>query len=383
VNIAFMNTPATNPRLIYDLLGLCQSMSYADPEAFLRSVQSLQLVSTDRVRWSTQTNVKTASVFIRSEWGTLVLLSGTQGTLHLAQLVSGWENPGAAIRGNGANPAFENAMLATLETLPGGAIRPDYPVRIFGYSYGGAVGQVMADEFQNNLRFEDVECISVASPRAGTVDFQRRMSRVRNTRWFADNDPVRFMPPHIDEVPSVATMTLARTWRGMDTQVQSPTGFQIEADGNITQTEGNPTVLHSVFLSIFQWCFDIGGFQSVNHAAEEYRRRLSLGIMREIPVVRPATPAPLERPANISIGQAAYYEEQGRVDIAADPAATLQPGTPVTVGRFVPTSRVRYKRKKQGGIWVVVLGSDVVAVGPGKRRAGSIARSMNRVASVS
>jgi len=383
MNAVYFNMPMDAPRTAWEFLYMIGSMTQDNPEFFLRNTDRLAIGGTDRVVVLSQTSVRPACVVIRDDLlGTIILLSGTQGVLHVAQLVNGWLNPGGSIRASGACPAFENAALDILGALPNGLIDNTNVVRIFGYSYGGATGQVMADELANNLRNPLVSVCTFASPRPGNLDFQRRMARIPNVRWFADDDPVRFMPPHVPEVPSALYFLQPALWEGMDTQIQCPTGRQIEADGNITSTEGNPTRLHAVVPSIINWITDAYGFQSVNHARETYMSRMVRAIEREAPVIIPPNPPAPERPVVINVGEAAYWEAQAEADVVAAPTLALPAGQPVTLARIARATPLRYKRKKQGRIWTVQLNSVVVAVGPGKKRAGQLARQFNRAAVV-
>jgi len=381
MNDTYFNLPLNSPRLAVEGLTLVQSMREVDPVAWLRGLERLRLLNTDEAHYLEQTSVRPACVTLKDPFaGSLILLSGTQGTLHTSQLIGGWNNPGGSVRASGANPAFENAALNILEELPASAINREAPIRIFGYSYGGATGQVLADELFNNLRARYVGCCSFGSPRPGNVDFQRRMERIPNVRWFCDNDPVRFMPPHVTEVPSALYFLAPSLWRGMDTQVQCRVGFQLEADGNISQTEGEPTVLHAVVPSILNWITDTNGFRSLNHAPENYLRRLALNIQEGGQVERPVVTDAPEQPAVISPADREWLLRQAELDVIASPELTVPPGGTITVTVLDRATPSRYRRKKQGRVWTVQLDGVIVAVGPGKRRAGQIARVMNRAA---
>jgi hypothetical protein len=380
MNESVFTQSRTDPRFVYEALSYVKTMHGSNPAAELRGFASLGLVPTNQVVVAQQSSVRPMAVFCKDQFGVLVLLAGTQGLLHVSQLINGWENPNAAVNGSGCNVAFENAVYSLLNELPTGFLFPEQRVRIVGYSYGGAVGQCLADLLQNVRGYRNVDCLSVASLRPGTQVFQRRMQTIRHTRWWAELDPVRWIPPHINEVPSLLTVCASKTWRGMDTQVQTPEGYGIYEEGQILHSEGEPTRLHSVIFSLASWVTDNEGFQSVNHAIDTYRDLVFKAIVASSPVTTPPSPPPLDRPANITIGQAAFWQEQGVADMVADPGATQQPGQMILVERLDRSLPSRYKRRKVGSVWTVQLDGLVVAVGPGKRRAGQIARSMNRAA---
>lgn len=381
MNDVLFQLQGNNPRLAFQALTMIGSMTQANPEAFLRDMPNVGLLNSDSVYVLTQNGFRPACVVCRDPFaGNIILLSGTQGSLHLSELIAGWQNPEGSNRANGANPAFQHAVENILGDLPANAINHSLPTRIWGYSYGGAVAQVMGDEFANNLRDQFVSVMTFASPRPGNSRFQQRMARVQNWRWFGDNDPVRFMPPHVPEVPSMLHFISPSLFNGMDTQVQCPHGLQIEEDGHIAVTEGNPTRTHAVLTSIVNWCLDIEGFQSVNHARETYLHRLSLAIQNEqVPVAAGADIRP-DEPDTLSSGQTGYWSEQGLQDIVADPQITVAPGETINIVRTDRANPLRYRRRRRGRLWVVEYNGDVVAVGPGKRRAGQLARSFNRAA---
>lgn len=380
MNNAIFNLPMTDPRLNYNMLQIIEGMFAASPENDMRQNAYLQLTPHDEIHFFTQNAVRPNCAIISTDFANLILLSGTSGLLHVEQLYNGWNDPGSAVYASGACRAFENAALDILAIHTPEMLGNTTHTRIFGHSYGGAVGEVMMDYLCNVRDFSNVQCASYGAPRPGTAVFQQRMERLSNTRWFTGDDPVRFIPPHLDEAPSAVLFAPAQLWRGMNQQVQCPSGWELQSDGRIVSTEGNPTRTHAVFTSVASWIADAGGFRSEEHSPRAYMNRLGAAIQSRF-VVPPKVRSPrVEEPLTVRPRETAVFESEGEADVAADPTINLMPGTQIIVDQVRGPQRDRYKRRKRGRIWTVEFRGEVVAVGPGKRRAGQIAKRLNRSA---
>jgi hypothetical protein len=167
---------------------------------------------------------------------------------------------------------------------------------------------------------------------------------------------------------------------GCNRQVQTPIGYRIDRLGGIIPDGGDPTVLHAVGLSIINWCTDDNGFRSVNHAAAEYRRRFQQALP-----IKPDGPSRPATQQEETIGTIRPREVVAQQEMAMPliEAALNNPASPLNAEiRNMPATvpAIRFKRRKDGSIWVVKYGDQVVDVGPKKRRAGQLARRYNRLA---
>jgi pimeloyl-ACP methyl ester carboxylesterase len=383
MNRSFWARPAQSPALNYDLANIL-SHAYDDDASYaIRLILTPQQQVGLSVVSGGLTSVRPPFTAWRNDWGMFVFVGGTSGTTHVVQLFNGWNDPNAGPHvESGASAGYARAAQEIIDIIHPADIVAAPRLYLVGHSYGGAVVQAMA-AILSNASVVPMGIWTYGSPRPGTAVLQRRISAMSHWRFFNDNDPVRWIPPHSEEALLLSTITASDFLIGMNRQVQTSMGFQIDAAGDIQAATGEPTVLHQVGLSISNWCTDTHGFRSVNHSAAEYRRRFQLAM--PIKPDGPARPRSQEQEEVGTIRPRALQDEiAAQVPTIESAVANPNSGLNTEVQQWPkPDARLVYKRRKWGPIWVVRFGEQIVDCGPGKRRAGQLARARNKVARAS
>ncbi len=383
MNEAFWQRKPLSPALNYDLTDLLSHLYDPDPVYSVRALLGPALTAGLSISYLQPTSVIPPTMMLTSSWGVTILVGGTSGQAHLIELLQGWNNAmiGPDVDG-GASGGFAHAARVIVDTFGAPDIVQASNVYLVGHSYGGAVCQALASLLMN--AFASIRGIwSYGSPRPGTTVLQGRIATLQHHRWYCDDDPVRWVPPHTDEVSLVGLFGNSSLAIGCNRQVQTATGYSLSGLGETVADPGEPTVLHAVGLSILTWVTGGNGFGSVNHALPEYKRRFqqALPIKPDGPSV-PRTQAEESpgtlRPREVEMQQEAsvpLVESQ-----LANPASAISQEV-----RSYPdhVPNVRYKRRRAGPIWVVKYGDLTVDVGPGKRAAGRKARDRNKADKVS
>lgn len=339
------------------------------------------LLDTDQRIFLPITNLAPPTVVIRWQGGMFVFCAGTSGTIHVPALLDGWANPASSPDQEwGVTAAFSKAARQIIANSPS-SFFAGIPAKIFlaGHSYGGAVMQALAIHLRN-LGSEEPKVWSYGSPRPGNKVCQTLLANVSNTRFFGDDDPVRFIPPRASDLPSLTAVLANDLIAGMDSQVQAKTGWQIDATGNIAKYEGAPTGLHPVTVNIAAWIADYSGFRSVNHSPETYIARFALANSLPVTPTVAIVPSPIEYPYTVRPRQLDAIQEAGYAEIQANANTATGINSSIVVAQIPANSPLRYRARKSGKVWVVKLGADIVGAGPGKRKAKTLARKLNRAA---
>jgi pimeloyl-ACP methyl ester carboxylesterase len=375
-----LNRKPTDPLLNLRICQALNQMYAATPEINIRSVWPEVISPDENMDFRALDSVCPPAIWIATGDSMLVLVGGTSGQIHVPQLLAGWSNLSANWEQSyGASSAFYNAARTLLDAIGPAELGPISKFYLCGHSYGGAVVEAMA-AILRGAGNPETRVWSYGAPRAGLFRLGTFLASVTNTRWFTDDDPVRFIPPHTSEVPS---LTVFENWdliRGCNQQVQPPLGWQLESDGRFVESEGNPTVLHAVALSIGQWCADISGFRSVNHALQNYINRFTLAYNTVNPVEVLSLSRPREEPEMLTIRQRERYVDHGEADIQNALARLPNFNSVYAVPAIPPDSPLRYRRRRVGRMWGVKLGDMVVAGGLNKRQALKTARGFNKAA---
>jgi len=380
-----MNTLTWQGKVTDPLMNLrnCQALATlygSNPTMYLRSALLGVIESNDEIGFRGLDAVCPPTAWCISGGSCAVWCAGTSGRIHVPQLLAGWNSVYDDWQTSyGASGAFYNAGRLLIDTIGPDALAGVNKYYLFGHSYGGACMQAMA-AILRSAGNPDMRIWSYGSPRPGLFRLGTILSSATNTRFYADNDPVRFIPPHSSEVPSLTALDNWDLVRGCNTQVQCPNGWQLEADGRMVETEGNPTVLHAVAMSIIDWCMDLNGFRSVNHALGNYIARFQAAYTTLNPVVDVETSRPREVEEVLTIRQREQIVDVGIRDVNTVLHQEPNLNTDYVVPQLPRNSPLRFKRRKVGRIWGVKFGTDVVALGPGKRHAGKLARAFNRAA---
>lgn len=381
MDVKFWTRKPTSPALNFDLANLLSHVYDPNPQATMPAAIPPEFSQPTSVRIIAINDVCPQVVILFSSWGAAIFIGGTQGTRHVAQLIAGWSDtesgPDAAY---GACPAYALAARSIFSSDAFVGVLGQPNVALVGHSYGGAVCYALTLLVANS-GVRPYGVWTYGAPRPGNETLQTLIRQFQSVRWFADDDPVRWIPPHSDEASIVSAFGNTPLAIGMNEQTQMPIGYEIDSNGITMSAVGDPGPLHAVSLSIAGWVTGVRGFANVNHAVTEYRRRFQAALP-----IKPDGPArPLFQPA-ADVGTI-RPREIASDEAASVPAIEMQLADPTSeISQEVliqptPQQAVRYHRKRQGPIWVVRYGDATVDIGPGKRTAGRKARALNRVLS--
>lgn len=380
-----MNTTQWSGKVTDPLLNLrnCQALSglYGTyPIGNIRDYNPGALETNDHVSFRPLDAICPASVWAYTTGKLAVWIGGTSGSIHIGALLRGWTNTLDDWQANrGASGAFADAARQLITEINPSVVGQAEEIYLFGHSYGGAVAQALAALAYGSTQ-PRIRIWSYGAPRPGLFRLGTILQSVTNTRFFTDDDPVRFIPPHSSEVPALTALDQVPLIIGCNQQVQCPIGWELQSDGRIVETEGPSTVLHAVATSIASWCADIQGFRSVNHELGNYIRRFTSAVNSLNPVIDTSGETIREREEVLTIRERERIADVGMVDI--NNALDVNPNfnTEFAVPQAIPNSVLRYKSRRVGRVWGVKYGADVVAIGPKKKQAKKLARAFNKAA---
>jgi len=376
----FFKRPANDPAMNHSICTALQIPYAANPTGNIRILFPDIVETTDSVTFLALDTTIPPTLIIKGPGKVWLLAGGTSGPIHIPRLIESWENPQSGPHANlGLCPAFAAAGRAWIDRMPTGFFADVDEFFLCGHSYGGACAQALGVILRSASE-ATIRMWSYGAPRTGSFVCQTLLRAMHNTRFFADNDPVRFIPPHSNEMPTLFYLASNILTNGMNKMIQGPTGWQLEANGHIAQTEGISTDLHQVAFSVAAWCADYSGFRSVNHALPAYIERFSQAAALGPVVPQPGAPAKPEEAYVVTPSRSRLLESTAETALEADAVSPTGQNRQVQIPQIPFDSPLRYRRRKVGNIWGVVFAGEVVAIGPGKRRAGILARRFNRTA---
>lgn len=378
MNEIWTRLPLTSPTRNAYACSLLSKLYQPNPLQQFRGV-GYPIEPTDVCTYYGVSPTATPTVTVQGNGIDAVFIEGTDGNFgQLNNLINGWTVPECNNTTTGANPWGETMANNIISAFPI-VLNATRDLLIFAHSLGSiaalAMGVILKRQFPTKL----IEVSTYGSPRPGIQSLQNLVGRLLPTiRFYTAADPVRWIPPHSNEVGTVSVFTPPHLMAGCNLQVQTSDPWQLDDDGTIHNTPGEPNPTNAVALSVFRWCISPQGFANAAHNIEYYKVRFANQVGSEI-VPQPAIPKPTQpQPFIPSTRREREIETQALADINQAVHSGTMPDVVVNAPSLVNPSDPSYKRRKAGRIWVVTLGADIVAVGPGKRRAGSLARRLNR-----
>jgi len=254
-------------------------------------------------------------------------------------------------------------------------------VRIFGHSSGGCVGQLLAARLLAETTITDVECTSYGSPKPGSLAFAHRMRSVRNVRFDAAGDYVPAMPPNPSEAPGFTLFAFgAFSWTRLSSWVHPLRGWQLENDGSYFNREV-PIVPPNAFSSYLDIAImgQASGFWAP-HAIANYKGLFLKRLQDGIGFIPPAPYQQPEQPTHINSTERTRIARSGEQAIVADVRSATSVIRNTTLTPINASDPTTYVGRPLEGTWYVTRGQAIVDVGPGKRKAKSLARAFNRAA---
>jgi hypothetical protein len=306
-------------------------------------------------------------------------VNGTDNPLQTLGLISGYTFNALGPLGFGEAQFFGWGAEQLLVAIGNNYFDGIKDVYINGHSHGAGVACCLALELELRMG-KNVKLTTLGSPRPGNVACQNALVSIGTTRVYASNDPVPYSPPHTNEAYTLSVILPTAVCNNLNRQVQPPTGWALSIGGVLSQTESSDYPVPGAILSLLNWASGTQCYGNPNHNINSYMSLLQLAVALVPPVPKRVLPAQYTQPEERTRRRANAEERQGEAILAAD-AENPAGQTQAYQVQPVPATQPRpYRKAKRGGIWVVLFQGEVVAVGPGKRRAGSLARKFNRAA---
>lgn len=370
---------ATDPVLIVELLKWVQCCNQPDPVSQIQALHG-PFVPDPLVRFIPGSDARTNVITVNNPAELLVCIGGATTRAQIINLLLGIQNGPAADDVTVAVSTFYNAAKSLQNDLFGSGHWIGKRVYIVGHSFGGGVAQVLGALIQITGQAASVKIWSFGAPRAGTSAFAHRLSFLNNYRFHNAGDVVPWLAPHSDEIPTTMLTEAITLWRNCNTLCQAPSGYSLQPFGRIDPDMGNPPRDWTVLLGLARYMTSVMvGGAGPQHSVSDYLARAQQSVQNyPQPAPRPSQPEqaaltlrPRERDALIAVGEA---------EIFADATSPTGHTRTYVVPSVTDPAAPRYKARRDGDVWVVMLGEEIVASATGKRHARHIARVWNRSA---
>lgn len=373
----FWMPTVTDPQRNINILTILDSLYSGSDATYFSTALLSFLTADDQLTFLPLDSVISPTLFVK--WGTeaAIFCAGTSGTIHVSGLIRAWTLRDGTNMASGICQQLDNAARNIINRLPVGWFLNLSTLYLCGHSYGGGVVQGIALNMPPQTPRTRIRIVSYGSLRPGNRGAQSRLSVLENIRYWAQRDPVRYMPPHTTEVPSLNYLLPVALTRGMDSQVQAPEGVELLDNGIQNFAEGNPVSDVGVSVSLLDWVADQSGFRSVYHSVSNYSHLFALSIAYPAVLTPPTSRPRMEQPEILTARQRIAAERVGELELIRDATNPLGVTLNAPIIRPLPGSNLRYQRRRFGQVWAVEYDGAVVAIGPGKRQAGVMARRFN------
>lgn len=295
------------------------------------------------------------------------LWGGTQTLRQAVTLASAYVDPVSSVAVPGVPAGIARQGRAIFNPDYGIPVLGNQRVILCGHSQGGAVAAAMAGHPSLRGRTQNISVITFGAPRTGTIDFLRVVGGLAMVRWMNDNDPVPLLPPSFATAPSMFLAGIINVSIFYENYRHHFGGVVLSPQGGVTTAEIPPYGVISGSADLATWLYSWETDVRTGHSIQTYIDRLNLlaGLQFTAPrvQVQPASPEPNRNTPRRTLNQ----QTDGLIQ-AISASGTSQQNAQLVV----PPDRA-FRTVKFEGMWWVTFGGQLVAVGPTRKRAGSMA----------
>lgn len=324
------------------------------------------------------TNNKPSSLLLWDDGNACLFLRGVIPGLHISGIINGWYNLHRATNPLGTNQYLWDCATNVIQNFAA-LLAGRRNWWIFGHSFGGAVGQLVADQLQRMQLTNSVSIFTYGSPRPGGLFARKALERFQTFRYFFDNDLVVRNPPHSTEYPILSYFLPLQALVNVDSQVQPEKGYVLPSSGPMVRQElctNGPWPYLTSFEPLLNNLLSSG---NPLHFLPRYLDYWDAAMRLATPM-RPVDASVLDDEPIVMTQRDRGRQQEEFANIVVANIANYRPtATPLEPGAAIPSTTAIFKRRKLGRLWVVTLRDDVVDIGPTKRQARVKAHHWNRV----
>lgn len=334
-------------------------------------------IANDTGRANSQGDIPSTRLYPRGWWvrdtnTTYVFISGSETLLQAEQYVHYVSGPESTIaNGQRLRNYFSDASENYLTPIQAPDIEQAGTILFAGHSLGGVFAQRLIPTAKVRRVRTAQAAVTFGSPKFARNNEREFLNGLNITRWMVDNDPVPSCPPNvITNIRALASVSFF-TVENWSITFQLAGGVSVNTSGITDDLPIPPMGSVNFASSLANWLWDIYNGRETVHDLPEYERRLTLVVARVIPPlsarVVESGPEPVERLDRRSANRVIQTAVDSIVHVAA-----LQNASQLGV----PPDRA-FKPVKLNGIWWVLFGGQLVAVGPRRRNVGLMCRRGN------
>lgn len=324
--------------------------------------------------------IPSVGVICDDNYGVMVL-EGATASLHYQGIVSGWTLWNRRNNQVMANQFFWQAATEIVAALGARAAARKRIWWLVGHSLGGAVAVMVAEKLRRSGQVGEMRVFTYGSPRpSDSGDTNMPWPSTNMWRYMLGGDRVCRQPPHSDEAQALHYFLTQQQSINCDRQTQCGQGFLLdELLFRITPltltANGQPGIVTSLSNS-YALAISTSGTQ---HAMSTYAGFWARALRDAAPVTPTQYPPPPDRPVEITVRQRSINMDEALDDVRALVNTYRPTAAPQPVG-FAANDPVapRFRRRKAGHLWVVVLRDEIVDIGPTKRAAKRKASAWNK-----
>lgn len=360
-----------NPELALFHVHMLQKFRGLNPRFLFDSV--LQPLMADRFQsWFWPASVECPAMYMGGNKSRkIIYIDGATTNAQVSAFIAGYDNGTGPTTTNAFNSYLRDAAILAHGRLTFAGVEiPEYLVLV-GYSLGGSIATrllkiitLFPQQYKHTL-------LTFGAPRSMGSSAARSTPWGAVARYMTDDDPMPLVPPKLTDAPVlIAAQSVLTNLRWGD-YVHISGGLSIAANGVIVPAVIPPVAAMNPGTSLVSWYFAEAQGANNPHALSTYANRLQIAVASVR--VPEAVFIPVGHGENvIPGGRQEVNRAQARVAAQIARAGHIQ-NAPREV---VPKLKVFYA-VRQGRIWSLAFGNQLVALSPTKKRARGIAAAGN------
>lgn len=312
------------------------------------------------------------NVYAAQSGGTTFILVGpTPSLLAATRLWAGYTLLARPLNSRIRNPFVQQIATDIIAQFGPNHFANPFRVLLAGYSLGGAVC------FELNYQIKQAWAVvpniwTAGAPRPGGRMISDAAPAFHVRRYMAPGDPIPLIPPRLVDLPQAPNIFGILNLLGFEWFVHPAGGLLLSATGATPNNGEVPPTATVVSVTAFP-AFLLGQVTGVNtpHALTNYLNLFTLW-NNTIGLRPPANPAGARAEQVVVVGRNLVQQAERK---AAQ--AIFAQGVAQDAPALVIPPALAFKAQRNGLIWNVLLGGNIVAIGPRKKKARALANAGN------
>jgi len=366
-----LDLPVNNPEIALFYVNLLRQLRGPNPHDNIASAVTADLGQYHFGRYYPPTELGLGFWFGGTNTRSLLLIDGVRTQSQSTHLLLGYQHLAGVGVIQGNNTWMNDRATEIFNRIGANNFFISEHLDFAGYSAGGAVATAMVAGILTREFRPKMKLSTFGAPRTGHQNIRDGMSNLPIARWMTSGDPIPLVPLRLQDAPSIAAIvpwTIILSWSNF---IHSRGGISIAPNGVTTDSVLPTEASAAPVTSVASWLWGIEDDPTNPHSLVSYYNALTAAVA--------ATQTPQQVELEVAGGEHVNRVERREANRERQQIedAIFTRASEQTAENIVTPAITLFQAFRQGRVWYVRFGDQVVIIAGPEKRARHIARAGN------